>query len=772
MAAVTVGELQILLEASTGKAIAEIRRLERRVDEFAQDAEKNIKKFGASFGAAAAAIGLSVAGLVSALKAGVSAFVDLTVSSVTAAAEFEQFEVRLRTLLGSQEGANKALATFVDLSSRTPFAVQDIVAGASTLASVVDGSRDTLTRLTQVAANLSAVSGLSFQDTASNIQRALSAGISSADLFRTKGLDRLVASIAGVPDLAKLSLKELEEAFLSTLDEKSPIVNAARDLSKTLGGALSNVGDAVGAVQRSFGSAFGPSIISGVQAVVIPALTRLSEFIELNKDAIRDFARDGVIFIIQSLATFGRTIQDTILLFGKFGISTSSVGPSILVVTNAIAASFNLVQLALSGVVIAFQALELAQAKALNFLAGGRLQKQVDELSDALFQSTLRGKELADSFGENLGEVLGNTAAALKGVADSPATSRAQVESIQVLVDGLAAAEKKVLELDAATRAAEVSRANATDETVQGNKDIVDAIETQTDAVKILARAEAALLALQREGLSPEERKIAAINDQIQALALLQIAEGDLDTRRRQESVIFGLLEQRTRLQEEIDLVVNPASLEELGKRLKSTVNLSIDEGLLGVVSGEGFAGFLNAFTEEFGTSFEESMIDSIKNVAKEGAPILEGLFKGFDNLFDGLFSGIGDQISGVLGDRAGEVAAGAVGVIVDAISNASTKKSSKALISEGADFGDQAVTSVQQVRGIVAGPLQVGIGRVDRSIITAFEPTESLLRRILSVNEEQLLVTRGALGLGAATGTSPTEGASTTLASEAPMLT
>ena len=47
------------------------------------------------------------------------------------------------------------------------------------------------------------------------------------------------------------------------------------------------------------------------------------------------------------------------------------------------------------------------------------------------------------------------------------------------------------------------------------------------------------------------------------------------------------------------------------------------------------------------------------------------------------------------------------------------------------------AVTSAQQVRGIVAGPQQVAIGEVGRSIQTAFAESENLLRSIAASNTQ-----------------------------------
>lgn len=54
-----------------------------------------------------------------------------------------------------------------------------------------------LSKVLELTGNVAAVTGLDFRTTAEQIQRSLSAGISSADLFRERGVRSLLGFSAG-----------------------------------------------------------------------------------------------------------------------------------------------------------------------------------------------------------------------------------------------------------------------------------------------------------------------------------------------------------------------------------------------------------------------------------------------------------------------------------------------------------------------------------------------------------------------------------------------
>lgn len=220
--------------------------------------------------------------------------------SVDAAAQIESYRTRLTNLLGSQEDANRAIEEFVELSSRTPFAVNEIVEGASTLAAAALGNRQRLEELTAIAANLAAVTGLSFQEAAGNLQRSLSAGIGAADLFRERGVRALIEEIEGIPDATELSARELEGSFRRIFGAGGVFGQVAENLSTTLGGALSNVADAAFNAQAALGDAIAPAVIQGARETIIPFFEDLQATISENSDEIEAFARDSVVVLTRA----------------------------------------------------------------------------------------------------------------------------------------------------------------------------------------------------------------------------------------------------------------------------------------------------------------------------------------------------------------------------------------------------------------------------------------------------------------------------------------
>jgi len=97
----------------------------------------------------------------------------------------ENLQVRLKFLFGSVEEGARAFDAMAKFASKVPFSLGEIQKGAGVLA-VVSKDADELAKIMELTGNVAAVTGLDFATTSEQIQRSLSAGISSADLFREK----------------------------------------------------------------------------------------------------------------------------------------------------------------------------------------------------------------------------------------------------------------------------------------------------------------------------------------------------------------------------------------------------------------------------------------------------------------------------------------------------------------------------------------------------------------------------------------------------------
>ena len=150
----------------------------------------------------------------------------------------ESLQVRLKFLFGSVEEGAKAFDAMAKFAGKVPFSLGEIQSGAGVLA-VVSKDANELSKVLELTGNVAAVTGLDFRTTAEQIQRSLSAGISSADLFREKGVKSMLGFSAG----ATVSIEQTREALFRVFGKGGEFAGATDELAKTLEGTLSMIGD-------------------------------------------------------------------------------------------------------------------------------------------------------------------------------------------------------------------------------------------------------------------------------------------------------------------------------------------------------------------------------------------------------------------------------------------------------------------------------------------------------------------------------------------------
>ena len=101
--------------------------------------------------------------------------------------EVESLKVRFKFLFGSAQEGAVAFDNLAKFAGRVPFSLEEIARSSGNLAVVSKDAAD-LSRILEITGNVAAVTGLDFQTTASQIQRAFSGGIAAADVFREKGV--------------------------------------------------------------------------------------------------------------------------------------------------------------------------------------------------------------------------------------------------------------------------------------------------------------------------------------------------------------------------------------------------------------------------------------------------------------------------------------------------------------------------------------------------------------------------------------------------------
>ena len=159
------------------KAVTNAALIERRTS----SALRNLTKYWKLYAiAATAAIGL------------------VARSFLSAARTAENYQVRLKVLLGSVEKGNRLFREMAKFASGVSFQYKDIMGSATMLAGVMRGGVAEISRWMPLIADLAAATGLSIQDTTGQVIRMYSAGASAADMFRERGVLGMMGFRQGV----------------------------------------------------------------------------------------------------------------------------------------------------------------------------------------------------------------------------------------------------------------------------------------------------------------------------------------------------------------------------------------------------------------------------------------------------------------------------------------------------------------------------------------------------------------------------------------------
>jgi tape measure domain-containing protein len=281
---------------------------------------------------------------------------------------------------------------------------------------------------------------------------------------------------------------------------------------------------------------------------------------------------------------------------------------------------------------------------------------------------------------------------------------------------------------------------------------------------------------IQRELQAGPEGRRAALDTQIEQLRALsperaQEIAGEL-TRALQGGIGDALTSEETvEVLRRFGVELSNAIQEELESRVVFRVGDAIRDSVT-----EGFrAGFDSA--EAIIPSFAESLNRAVQDALSESlSNSLTTALRGTQGQLTGIARSIGNVITGQLGDtlfgpevgpatanqqlRAQLFSTAVLGTI-GAVTSAVLNRQEDAQIT--ARNIQSAVTSAQQVRGIVAGPTQIAVAQVARGIQDAFVESERLLR-IIATNTA---VT--AVNTGGRTGQATTDLAAEVLATESP---
>ncbi len=284
---------------------------------------------------------------------------------VNAGIQIENLEVQLNALFGSAKEGKKALKEVTDFAAGTPFELKNIQQGITALATVrktAEESGVSFEELLKITGNTATILGGDFALASLQIQRSFSAGISSAELFRERGIKAMAGFKEGVRVNTKESILGLKNAF----GTGGEFGNLIEDLSRTLFGTISNLKDAF--------FIFQVEVAQGFFGALKDNLGDLKKTVELNRKEIAEFGA----MIGAGLSTAIKTTANT-LKFLKDNLELIITSLKILIAFKLIKFFYNLAT-AIGVATLAMRKFNLA-TKA-NLIIGGAalLLSQLDKI--------------------------------------------------------------------------------------------------------------------------------------------------------------------------------------------------------------------------------------------------------------------------------------------------------------------------------------------------------------------------------------------------------
>lgn len=165
---------------------------------------------------------------------------DIGETFLRAADTTEQFETRLRVLLGSASEGNRLFQKMSEYANKVPFEFEKVMESATMLATVMKGGTDEIARWMPLIGDLAAAFGLSIEDTTMQVVRMFSSGAAAADMFRERG----VLAMFGFKDGVHYSAEETRRIMMEQWQKAgSQFKGATAALANTWDGLMSMLKD-------------------------------------------------------------------------------------------------------------------------------------------------------------------------------------------------------------------------------------------------------------------------------------------------------------------------------------------------------------------------------------------------------------------------------------------------------------------------------------------------------------------------------------------------
>jgi hypothetical protein len=245
-------------------------------------------------------------------------------SIINVGKQVESLGLRFKFLFGSAKEGQKAFDGLVNFASKVPFTLEQIQAGAGNLA-VVTKNAEELSEILEITGNVASVTGLDFQQTAEQIQRAFSGGIASADVFRERGVNALLGFKAG----ATVSIDETQKRFREVFGKGGRFGNATNEFANTLEGTLSMLQDKLFKFQKAISDGFFEQLKVEFNALN-NTLEESDESITKFGTSVGESIASLVVNVSRSLSALKDNFKETELIVGSLAIAFGSLRTKII----------------------------------------------------------------------------------------------------------------------------------------------------------------------------------------------------------------------------------------------------------------------------------------------------------------------------------------------------------------------------------------------------------------------------------------------------------
>lgn len=255
--------IDIIANNKASAALGKVNRDVKKIETSGKGINDNFKRMKGLVVAVGAALGgIKIAG-----------------SFLQTAKQLENLDIQLRFITGSAKEGAKAFDIVTKAASSSAFSLEQM-ANASPLLLTVADSTEELNDLLSMTGDIATATGLSYEETAGQLQRAMSGGIAAADLFREKGVKSMLGFQEGVQYTAEETARMIKEGFA---EGTFAIAGAGEEMAKTFQGQMSMMSDKWFQFQTTV-------MENGVFPVLKEQLGDLNTFLDNNKEKIDEFA--------------------------------------------------------------------------------------------------------------------------------------------------------------------------------------------------------------------------------------------------------------------------------------------------------------------------------------------------------------------------------------------------------------------------------------------------------------------------------------------------